>query len=264
MIGREPFIMRSPYRYPETSMIEPSPALPALVLIHGWGMNAAVWRPLAALLQHKFRLHLLALPAATAHASGAYALEQLADAALAEVGPDAHWLGWSLGAMVAATVASRPEARARSLIWLAGTPRFVADDTWAGVDAALLASFRDALSCDPNTTIDRFLGLQCRGSFSMKSDLRFVRQCRAETETPPLAWLESGLDLLRDLDLRSALTRLPCPFFRYYGAHDGLVPIPADWPEQAGQQRVFSASAHLPFVSETGAVAAALVHDLFT
>jgi len=225
-------------------------------------MNTAVWQPLAELLQSKFQLYLLDLPNHTAHAQAEYSLEQLADAALAEVGGGAHWLGWSLGAMVATAVALRPEAGARSLIWLAGTPRFVADDGWDGVDGALLAGFRAALNCDPVATIDRFLGLQCRGSQSMKSDLRFVRQCRAVAEQPPLPWLASGLDLLRDLDLRQELERLPCPLWRYYGGQDALIPVPADGQIMTGQQRVFAASAHLPFVSETATVAAALLHDL--
>ena len=240
-------------------MIEPSPALPKLALIHGWGMNRAVWQPLAERLAPKFQLHLLELPNHTAHEDASYALEQLADAALAEVGADAHWLGWSLGAMVATAVALKPEARPRTLTWLAGTPRFVADHHWHGVDAALLASFRAALSGDPAATIARFLGLQCQGSQSMKGDLRFLRQCQATATVPPLAWLESGLDLLRDVDLRPLLEQISCPFYRYYGAQDALIPSPQGL---VGQQRLFAASAHLPFVSETEAVAAALLCDL--
>lgn len=225
-------------------------------------MNTAVWQPLVELLQPKFQLYLLDLPSHAAHARAEYSLEQLADAALAEIGEGAHWLGWSLGAMVATAVALRPEARARSLTWLAGTPRFVADDGWRGVDSTVLASFRAALSGDPVATIDRFLGLQCRGSQSMKNDLRFVRQCQAVAEQPPLAWLASGLDLLRDLDLRQEIERLPCPLWRYYGGQDALIPLPEDGQIATGQQRVFTASAHLPFVSETAAVAAALLRDL--
>lgn len=262
MIGREAFTIRAPRRHPESSMVEPSSALPKLVLIHGWGMNTAVWQPLAELLQPKFQLQLLELPSCNAHAQSEYSLEQLASAALAEVGPGAHWLGWSLGAMVATAAALMPGTQARSLTWLAGTPRFVADEGWNGVDGAVLAAFRAALSCDPVVTIDRFLGLQCRGSQSMKSDLRFVRQCRTMAELPPLAWLASGLDLLRDLDLRGALKRLSCPLWRYYGGQDALIPVPADTQILIGQQRVFAASAHLPFVSEAEAVAAALTTDL--
>ena len=36
---------------------------PALVLLHGWGMNAAVWRDLSATLAPDFCVHAVEMPA---------------------------------------------------------------------------------------------------------------------------------------------------------------------------------------------------------
>ncbi len=70
---------------------------------------------------------------------------------------------------------------------------------------------------------------------------------------PSAEALNGGLEILRTVDLRQALVRLPMPFLRLYGRLDGLVPrkivplLDDLWPES--ESILFDKAAHAPFVS---------------
>lgn len=70
---------------------------------------------------------------------------------------------------------------------------------------------------------------------------------------PPVAVLDGGLAILRDVDLRDQLPRIGMPFLRLYGALDGLVPrrIAAllDAALPASPSVVMEKAAHAPFIS---------------
>ncbi|MBU5567469.1 alpha/beta fold hydrolase, partial [Escherichia sp. S69_ASV_4] len=69
-----------------------------LVLLHGWGLNAEVWRCIDEELSSHFTLHLVDLPGfGRSRGFGALSLADMAEAVLQQAPDKAIWLGWSLG-----------------------------------------------------------------------------------------------------------------------------------------------------------------------
>lgn len=249
---------------------------PGLVLLHGWGMNAAVWAGLPPALSAAGSLVSIDLPGhgARPFPPGATDLDAWAAACLAQAPRRAVWLGWSLGGLVAMAAALRAPERVAGLILMTATPRFVRAPDWpAAMAAETLAQFHAGLLADPAATLDRFLALQVRGSEAARATLRTLRRELAERPAPnPLA-LGLGLDLLRDADLRPRLAGLVCPSLWLFGSHDALVPaaaapaVAALLPAAPGPTRVqvIRGAAHAPFLShpaETGALIGAFLAEL--
>jgi pimeloyl-[acyl-carrier protein] methyl ester esterase len=241
----------------------PSPK-PVLALVHGWGMNARVFDTLAALLADGFDLRALNLPGHGGRAALPHnTLQSWADD-LAQALPDkATLLGWSLGGLVAMRAAlDHPDKIAR-LILLASTPKFVAVEGWdRGMAAADLNAFGKALLTDPQATLLRFLSLQTRGAAEQKSLLQQLR--RSLLALPPADGLalSSGLTMLRESDMRTAISRLQQPTLVMHGLLDTLTPPAAGaWLAEtlpAAEHIEFARAAHAPHLSHAGEVAAAI------
>ncbi len=241
----------------------------SLVLLHGWGMNAAVWAglpaALAPVLASDWSTVTIELPGhgASALAPAAVDLDAWADACLAQAPARAVWLGWSLGGLVALAAALRAPDRVAGLILVTATPRFVRATDWpAAMAGETLDQFHSGLVADPGGTLDRFLALQVRGSEAARETLRTLRGELASRPTPDPLALALGLDLLRDADLRPRLAELSCPSLWLFGSHDTLVPsgaapaVAALLP--AARVQVLRGAAHAPFLSHPGATAALL------
>jgi len=243
-----------------------------LVLLHGWGMNAAVWEGLPTALtdgRQQWRIELPGHgvnPFEPHHDSRA----AWAEACLEAAPEQAVWIGWSLGGLIALEAALQAPARLQALILLTATPRFVRAPDWpAAMDADVLAQFHDGLLADPTGTLDRFLALQVMGSQAARDTLRILRRELARRPTPLPAALALGLDLLRDTDLRGRIGALACPTLWLFGRRDTLVPAAAGegiarlLPQ--ARCRVIAGAAHAPFLShpqETGAAIADFLREI--
>ena len=236
--------------------------LPGLVLLHGWGMNAAVWEGLPAAIPGVATTP-IELPG---HGScplteSAKDLDAWADACLAAAPERAVWLGWSLGGLVALAAALRAPERVVGLVLMTATPRFIQAPDWpAAMAEKTLGQFHDGLLADPAGTLDRFLALQVRGSAAARETLRTLRRELAERPAPDPRALALGLDLLRDGDLRLGLAGLACPSLWLFGSHDTLVPaavapaVATLLPE--ARVEVIRGAAHAPFLSHPQETAA--------
>jgi pimeloyl-[acyl-carrier protein] methyl ester esterase len=232
-----------------------------LVLLHGWGMNAAVWDGLPAALSGRLTQHRIELPGhgesafgAPCDGSGPHALWAWADACLAAAPERAVWLGWSLGGLVALAAALREPERIQALILMTATPRFVRAADWTpAMRPELLAQFHDGLLADPAGTLSRFLALQVRGSEHARQTLRTLQKELSARPAPNPAALALGLDLLRDEDLRGPLPDLRPPSLWLFGDRDTLVPAAvAERIEillPKARTRVIQGAAHAPFIS---------------
>ena len=202
-----------------------------LVLLHGWGLNAQVWDCITPQLASHFTLHLVDLPGyGRSGGVGAMSLEAMAQRVLEQAPPQAVWLGWSLGGLVASQVAIMRPERVQALVTVASSPCFAARDDWPGIKPEVLAGFQQQLSDDFQRTVERFLALQTMGTESARQDARALKQ---------------------------AVLSLPMPFLRLYGRLDGLVPrkivplLDDLWPES--ESILFDKAAHAPFVSHPAA-----------
>lgn len=227
-----------------------------LVLLHGWGMNGAVWHGIAQELAAHYRLHLVDLPGFGNSPLGSdveYSLPWLAERVAAVLPERCHLLGWSLGGLVASRLALDHPERCRSLITVASSPCFLAREEWPGIAPKVLAGFNQMLAGDFMQTIERFLAIQAMGSEHARDDIRQLRHWLAERPTPELAALEAGLGLLADIDLRDELVDLQLPWLRIYGRLDSLVPKAAipllDERYPQSRSRVLDKASHAPFIS---------------
>ncbi|MGZ8217299.1 pimeloyl-ACP methyl ester esterase BioH [Methylomagnum sp.] len=230
---------------------------PELVLVHGWAMHSGVWRDFAERLADRVRVTLIDLPGHGLSGNVAdFCLDSVV-AALADAAPPrAHWLGWSLGALLATGVAERFPGRVRSLTLLAGSPRFVAEPDWPGVEAGLLAQVAANLETDFFKTLKRFIGLQTFGQENARALARHIEACLDEFEPPEVAAVRGGLVVLQQADLRDALSRSAAPTLAVLGAHDRLVPKAVGTALRALvpsiEVHVLDTAAHLPFATHPG------------
>ena len=77
-------------------------AKPTVVLIHGWGLNHAIWQPVADVLATDYQVLVLDLPGygLATHYPEPYSLEAITDQLAAQVPAQSFVLGWSLGGLV--------------------------------------------------------------------------------------------------------------------------------------------------------------------
>ncbi|WP_082850005.1 malonyl-ACP O-methyltransferase BioC [Halioglobus sp. HI00S01] len=229
-----------------------------LVLLHGWGANREVWRPMLPSLRLWADVMLLDLPGlAPGCGDKAPEFDVLLDEILAAAPTGAVYLGWSLGGQLALALAERAPERVRAVVTLCTNPCFVAQLEWPGMPAADLAVFASAYRDDEQRTLRRFDSLQVAGAENPRALLRELQALRPPQ--PGLA-LETGLTWLAQLDQRQLLSSLLPPQLHLLADNDGLHP-----PELQDSMRglparvwVFAGCAHTAPLEQPEAVAEAL------
>lgn len=239
-----------------------------LVMIHGWAMHSGIWRDFARKLAEHRQVICLDLPG---HGRSAelkpFDLTTIA-AALLDAIPVNRFsvLGWSLGAMVGLEMAARYPERVASLSLLAGNPKFVKDAVWPGLRPEVLDSFATQLGEDAKHTLQRFLGLQVQGLPDGRQLLQTLRTAVQECDAPSENTLQGGLHILKQADLREALTRLVCPITIVQGDKDTLVPLQAGRFIQALNVRsklhVLENAGHVPFLTHADQLCELFGQDL--
>ncbi|PJC85192.1 pimeloyl-[acyl-carrier protein] methyl ester esterase [Vibrio sp. HA2012] len=226
-----------------------------LVLVHGWGMNGAVWQQTVDVLSSCFQVHVVDLPG-YGYSAGCHAgsLQEIVEQLLAEAPEQAIWVGWSLGGLIATHIALNYPQRIKKLVTVASSPKFSAEKPWRGIQPKVLAAFTDLLSQDFAVTVERFMVLQAMGSPTAKQDIKALKQAVLSRPEPNPGALQLGLGLLADIDLRSQLKGICQPFLRLYGRLDGLVPVSVAEDVTVlhpdSKPFTFAKSSHAPFMTE--------------
>lgn len=234
---------------------------PDLVMLHGWGMHAGVWRMVSTALADNFRVHTVDLPGhGQSHrhemmATSESWMEQVAESVIPHLSGPACWLGWSLGGMLALQLAHAYTEQVRRLILVATSLRFCQAGDWPeAVTPAVLEGFANDLQQDHHGTLQRFLALQVTGDTHARQTLKELKQRILEQPEPEAAALQSGLDILRRADLRSLATELEQPVLLIGGEKDRLV-SPTALHNVAAllsrcQLEIIPAAGHAPFISQ--------------
>jgi malonyl-CoA O-methyltransferase len=194
-----------------------------VVLLHGWGCNREVWRPLLVHLRPWANVTLLDIPGAAPGCGSVTVpgLPELLSSILDCCPPQAVYLGWSLGGQLAIQLAARYPQRVQALITLCTNPRFVAADSWPGMDANEFRAFTLSMSAQPATALQRFDTLQVTGSSRARG---LLRQLRSVRQLPPSDALLTGLAWLATLDASETLPSLDQPQLHFLAEQDALVP----------------------------------------
>ncbi|WP_070968213.1 pimeloyl-ACP methyl ester esterase BioH [Vibrio sonorensis] len=226
-----------------------------LVLLHGWGMNGAVWHQTAQVLKQHFRVHVVDLPG-YGHSAEAPSetLEEMAELVLQQAPKSAIWVGWSLGGLLATHIAHSHAKYVSGLVTVASSPKFAAERPWRGIQPKVLKDFTHQLVDNFQLTVERFMALQAMGSPSARQDVKNLKQAVFSRPSPNQSALLAGLKMLDQVDLRPQLSEISAPILRLYGRLDGLVPVKvaSDVNEAIphSQHFVFSQSSHAPFMTE--------------
>ncbi|WP_346348109.1 pimeloyl-ACP methyl ester esterase BioH [Shewanella abyssi] len=228
---------------------------PDVVMLHGWGVNSAVFTALPDLLP-QYRFHFVDLPGFGESDVIAGDINDWVASIIASVPKSAIWLGWSLGGLVATLAALNYPQHVSALCTIASSPCFMAreEQSWPGIPPNVLAQFGSQLTQDLEKTIERFLAIQAMGSQTAKGDIKQLREWVLAKPQPQFSALEQGLAMLTNVDLRTELTRIEQPWLRIWGKLDGLVPrrVIKLMPDLSNSEDVILPKAsHAPFISHT-------------
>ena len=244
-----------------------------LLLIHGWGMHGGMWGGIAQRLAQHFRVLAVDLPG-HGHSTGSsewrvesrkqhthspftthhLLLDNIVDQLSAQFDEPLAVCGWSLGGQIALRWAMREPEKVKRLVLVASTPCFVRQTDWpCALANETLAEFAAALQQGYAPTLRRFLALQVRGSDNERELLAMLRSALFSRGEPDLDALQSGLEILRDTDLRSALPGIRQHALVIAGERDTLTPPQAS-EYLTGQMpdtclAIIRGAAHAPFLS---------------
>lgn len=227
---------------------------PDIFLVHGWGVHSGIWGSFAKDLALHYRVTQVDLPGC-----GRSSFKGQVDdwpRLFAAAPPEAIWLGWSLGGLIATMAALREPQRVKGLITLASSPYFMAQEDWPGMGIETLDKFAHSLEHQYQATLERFLALQCLGMPHAKEEIRRIQEnLQTISASPQPLALQQGLLLLKEKDMREALRDIQCPMLHIFGRLDALVPagIVDHLPALCPQSHIVTIpkASHIPFLSHS-------------
>lgn len=257
-----------------STSLEPKKQSIPLVLLHGWGLNSAIWQPLIANLPNEFtdvfQVITIDLPGFGENINrniSPYSLANICQHITNTVAQPAIYLGWSLGGLVATEMALRYPDKVLGLITVASSPRFleqrsqesdegndVSQLIWPGIKPQVLSAFHQQLQIDAEKTISGFLKLQAMGSPHIRQDIKQISELIFQHDMASKSTLDESLKLLEISDYRSKLIDIYQPFLRLYGSADALVPKSiaeqvTTLTDNHSEQHTFTGASHAPFIS---------------
>lgn len=224
-----------------------------LMLIHGWGMNSQIWEPIREALESQYHVLWIDLPGCgfNRHIE-TQSLEQMV-ALIAEVTPEnTHLIGWSLGGLVAQSLAQKISQRIKSMTLVTSTPRFsqaLNSDWQHAMSDELLNRFAENLKQDTERTLKGFIALQFIGVKDAKQaqdnlinhilyngktpkkvggvfldDINGTKSTSESKQSniPTHEALDVGLSILMHADLRKLTPS--CPEHWIFAEYDQLIP----------------------------------------
>ena len=239
---------------------------PVLVLLHGWGLNHAVWQQLLPQLTEQFSVLTPDLPGfgLVAYYPEPYSLADVAAIVAEQIPAGSLVLGWSLGGLVATQIALDYPDKVAALALVASSPCFVAGDDWPGMAPLVLSQFAAALAKDVALTIERFLAIQALGSDTARQEIKLLKQALLTLPLPQPAALAGGLTLLAEDDLRPRLAELLMPVAGCFGRLDSLVPVAMVEKLQLllpqAALTILPKASHAPFISHPAEFRQWLLH----
>ena len=245
----------------QPSRIREMGAGPAIVLLHGYPLDGAMWSGVARHLSHQFRVLKPDLPGRGETAAAAEGsirdYGDFIEAILKELPAPAGLAGFSMGGYVALDVVDRRPESLRSIA-LVDTRASADDDAGrAKRDAAIATVRSEGVAAIAEAMLPKLL---CPASLANRDLVDRARRIMLR-QTP--ATIEADLTAMRDRpDSTPVLSRISIPTLVVVGDQDALTP-PSDSQAMAGaiagaRLVPIAAAGHLSPMERPGAVGAAL------
>lgn len=223
-----------------------------IVFLSGWGYEPTLWQALTAELGDY-----------PCHAPDIKLESTNVEDWVEQIAPDLPTgclvVAWSLGALLALSLAARHSEQVGGMLLIGATPCFVRRADWAhGMASDAMATFERNFADAPERTLKRFLALQVLGD-SARSALQSALAPHLCQE--PAAWpgLANGLKVLAGTDLRSCLPSAAIPCTLLHGKQDALIPLAAAQHLHQGLPRsrliVDDTAGHAPWFTSPGRLA---------
>jgi pimeloyl-[acyl-carrier protein] methyl ester esterase len=240
------------------------------VLVHGWGMNRAIWQPLIETLPVEIEILALDLPGHGLSAADSFqSLQDLADTLRRQINRPAIWIGWSLGGLAVMQYALEYPQHVRGMMLVSSTPCFVARNDWpSGMESAVFDGFEKGLQEDYAGTLKRFLSLQVKDSPAGRGLLKRLRENVLQQPAANPQALSAGLEILKTTDLRARMPDLHMPLALALGGRDGLVnKNTGEFVQRVlphADVKIYDDAAHAPFLSHLPEFSAQLLQLIKT
>jgi len=228
----------------------------SIILLHGWGMNAAVFAPFCSALSHNLNVINVDLPGyGESSWHDALSFEDQA-AYIGKSLPEGMLFGWSMGGLYASEIAKQFPQKFSKLILVCSNPCFVQRKDWScAVEESVFDAFGAELERGWQSTVKRFLSIQAMGNANAREMIRTLMERLSNSKEPHPQALKFGLELLKTQDHRQLLSKLDLPIKMIFGERDTLVPkslIKEMVHINPGiQVESLAFAAHAPFLSHT-------------
>lgn len=231
---------------------------PAFTLLHGWGIDARIWQPLAPCWPEGARVTAPDWPGYgdAPAASDPASLAATASAMATHLPQSSVWVGWSLGALLAVALTEHLPPP-RGIILLGAGAQFCSPD---GVTPQALGEFRQAFERSPAAAWRHLLRWQSSGEPEPRKALKQLTELLGKTPPADTPTLAAGLGFLETLDNRARLAAPPCPVATLSGENDPFISRPPA-VETTTDERLATRlprAGHCPMVSQPAALADAL------
>ena len=240
-----------------------------MALLHGWGLHGGIFAEFAERLVRHYRVHVVDLPGhgRSGWSRGAGDLEGWSRLVAAHLPGRCAVVGWSLGGYVAQHLARLfPQQVTRLVLIATAAVGVKRRDFQSAADPVLLQTLARRLTTDWRAAVQDFLSVEVRGDDNPLAALRSLRQHLDSQAAPNPAALQTGLEILRSVDLRSSARAIRCPTLLLAGDRDRIAP-----PEgvkalgaliDAARCQVIDGAAHAPFLSHPAVVESSVTEFL--
>lgn len=206
---------------------------PALLFVHGWGMDHTVWNRCVPALSLRYRVITVDLRGhGRSCVDGGATLDEHSDdlrrlllhLGIMRVGI----VGWSLGSQVAIATALQSTPVVCGMVLIGATPQFVQSPSFPhGLPLVELAGMKKKVSISPVRSMDGFRGLLFSEYEQKHSEYSAARKVLEGVAVPPAEVLLAGLAQLQEVSLLGAVSAVQCPVLLIHGSHDRVCPIGA-------------------------------------
>jgi pimeloyl-[acyl-carrier protein] methyl ester esterase len=227
-----------------------------LIMLPGWGMEAAVWSPLQEALADDFSLLFVEWNGIKTTSCFKERVLQL----ITERSPESFALaGWSLGSLVALDIASTYSAQASHLILFAGTSRFTVDEATHyenGWQRKIIERMKRQLVRDKEKTLVSFYESMFSSCEREQGELtRFLDTINKNFKGDDIDSLLIGLDYLIETDFREKVEQITSPLLMIHGEEDTICPSSASqyMVNRVGEKatlQLMPGTGHVPFFTK--------------